>query len=174
FQQQNRVLPLFSDKYFAYDWADARAMYDRIRAMHIPFLCGSTLPWTWRKPPLEFARGTQFTDLLAVSNGDLEEHAYHAIELLQSVAEKRAGGESGVASIRYLEGEQVWSITPDLREAALARRVNPSPEDRGQKPEAFLIRYRDGLEASVLNLNSKTRDYLLAARSKGVTQPLAT
>ena len=30
-----------------------------------------------------------------------------------------------------------------------------------------MIRYRDGLEASVLNLNSKTRDYLFAARVKG-------
>jgi len=44
---------------------------------------------------------------------------------------------------------------------------NPPPPDNGQKAEAFLIRYRDGLEASVLNLNSKTRDYLFAARLKG-------
>ena len=30
-----------------------------------------------------------FDEILAVSNGDLEEHAYHAIELLHSVVERR-------------------------------------------------------------------------------------
>ena len=166
FEAQGRVVPLFSDKYFAYDWADAKAMYDRVRASKIPFLCGSTVPLTWRRPPLEFPRGTEFDELLAVSYSDLEEHAYHAIEMLQSVAERRKGGETGVARVRYLEGDEVWNISPGLRDAALARRVNAAPADRGQKPEAFLIRYSDGLEASVLNLNSKTRDYLFAARRR--------
>ncbi len=174
FERQGRARPLFSDKYLAYDWADANAIYQRTRAMHIPFLCGSTLPWTWRRPPLDFAPGTVFEELLAVSNGDLEEHAYHAIELLQSVAERRRGGETGVAAVRYLEGVEVSGIAPDLREAALARRVNPPPHDRGQKAEAFLVKYSDGLEASIVNLNSKTRDYLLAARVKGSPEPQAT
>ena len=174
FERQGRVLPLFSDKYLAYDWADAKAIYQRTRAMRIPFLCGSTLPWTWRRPPMEFAPGTVFDELLAVSSGDLEEHAYHAIELLQSVAERRRDGETGVAAVRYLEGNEVWGIAPDLRDAALARRVNPPPEDRGQKPEAFLVRYGDGLEASVVNLNSKSRDYLFAARVKGSPELQAT
>ena len=174
FQREGRVRPLFSDKYLAYDWDDANAIYKRTRAMHIPFLCGSTLPWTWRRPPLEFASGTVFEELLAVSNGDLEEHAYHAIELLQAVAERRRGGETGVAAVRYLEGSDVSGIAPDLREAALARRVNPPPQDRGQKAEAFLVKYHDGLEASIVSLNSKTRDYLLAARVKGSPDPRAT
>ena len=34
---------------------------------------------------------TRFTELLTTSYSDLEEHAYHAIELLQSMAERRAG-----------------------------------------------------------------------------------
>ena len=174
FQRQGRVLPLFNDKYLASNWPDANAIYQRARSMRIPFLCGSTLPWTWCRPPLEFAPGTIFDELLAVSAGDLEEHAYHAIELMQSVAEGRRGGETGVAAVRYLEGSHVWGIAPDLRDAALARRVNPPPEDRGQKPEAFLVKYSDGLEASIVSLNSKTRDYLLAARVKGRPEPQAT
>ncbi len=173
-QRQGRVLPLFSDKYLAYDWADAKAIYQRTRSMHIPFLCGSTLPWTWRRPPLDFPPGVVFDELLAVSAGDLEEHAYHAIELLQSVAEGRRGAETGVAAVRYLEGSEVSGIAPDLREAALARRVNPPPQDRSQKPEAFLVKYSDGLEASIVSLNAKTRDYLLAARVKGSPVPQAT
>lgn len=174
FSKQGKVVPFMSDKYLAYTWQDARAMADQIRSMKIPFLCGSTLPWTWRKPAVEFKPGTRFDELLSVSYSDLEEHAYHAIELLQSVAETRKGGETGVAAVRYVEGDEVWKISPQLRDAALSTRVNPPPEDKGQMPEAFLVRYRDGLQAAILNLNSKTRDYLFAAKVAGDTKPRAT
>jgi hypothetical protein len=174
FDASSRAVPLFNDKYLAYDWADAKSMYDRVRQRSIPFLCGSTLPLTWQRPTLSFSPGVEFDELLAVSCGDLEEHAYHAIEMLQSVAERRKGGESGIAQVRYLEGPDVWNISPELRESALSRRVNPPPATPDAKPEAFLIRYASGLQASVLNLNSKTRDYLLAARVKGSSAPQTT
>ena len=174
FEAQRRTVPLFSDKYLAYEWSDARAMYDKVKSAHIPFLCGSTVPLSWRRPPLNVPRGSELDELLAVSYSDLEEHAYHAIEALQSVAETRRGGETGVARVRYVEGEEVWKISPAMRDAALSRRVNAAPEDKGQKPEAFLVRYQDGLEASILNLNSKTADYLLAVREKGEKTPQST
>lgn len=164
FEKQGRVVPLLNDKYLAYEWADAKAMADRIRAMRIPFACGSTVPLAWQRPALELPRSTRFREVLAVSYSDLEEHTYHAIEALQSVAERR--GETGVAKVRYLEGDAVWKLSPDLLNAALSRRVNPPPDDRGQKPEAFQFEYRDGLRASVLNLNSRTRDYLFAAQTE--------
>ena len=179
-EQDGRVVPLHNDKYFAYNWTDAKAMYDRVRAMKIPFMCGSTLPLTWRRPPLEFARGTRFAELLAVSTGDLEEHAYHGIELLQAMAERRAGGETGVAAVRYAEGEEVWGLgrkrewSRDLLEAAIERRVNPPPPASSEPPQAFLVRYRDGSRASILNLNSQTRDYLFAARVEGRAEPAAS
>lgn len=174
FEKRGSVVPLFNDKYLAYAWNDARVMADRVRQMRIPFLCGSTLPWTWRRPALQFAPDSQFDELLSISYSDIEEHTYHAIELLQSVAERRKGGEKGVAAVRYAEGDEVWKISPALRDAALSTRVNPPPEDRGQKPEAILVRYRDGLQASILNLTSKTRDYLFAARLQDDPQPKAT
>ena len=171
-EQDGRVVPLLNDKYFAYDWDDATQMAARIKAMRIPFGCGSTLPLTWRRPPLAFASGTEFDELLAVSYSDLEEHAYHAIELLQAMAERRKGGESGVARIRCVEGEEVWRLADrgewsrELLDAALRHRVNPVPEGEST-PQAILIRYKDGLKATILNLNSHTRDYLFAARVKG-------
>jgi hypothetical protein len=171
FESQGRVLPLLNDKYLAYDWADAKSMADRIRALKIPFACGSTVPMSWQRPPLELPPSPRFDEVLAVSYGDLEEHAYHGIEALQSVAERR--GETGVAAVRYMEDSDVYKISPKLLDAALATRVNPPPEDRGQKAEAFLIRYRDGLQASILNLNSKTRDYLVAARLRNEARPRA-
>ena len=118
FESQGRVLPLLNDKYLAYDWADAKSMADRIRALQIPFACGSTVPLSWQRPPLNLPPAPQFDELLAVSYSDLEEHAYHAIEALQSVAERR--GETGVAAVRYMEGEEVYKISPKLLEAALA------------------------------------------------------
>lgn len=180
FEQDGRVVPMYNDKYFAYDRRDAKSMYDRVRAMRIPFLCGSTLPLTWRRPPLEIDRGARFRELLAVSFGDLEEHAYHGIELLQSMAERRAGGETGVARVRYAAGDELYALATDgewsrdLLDAALSRRVNPPPVGNREPPEGFLVRYRDGTRASILNLNSQTRDYLFAARVEGKATPLST
>ena len=172
FQSNRRVLPLLNDKYFAFDWTDAKAMADTVRAMKIPFLCGSTLPLAWQRPALDLAPKLQFDELLAVSYSDIEEHTYHAIEAMQSVAERR--GETGVAAVRYMEGPDVYRISPELLASALSRRVNPPPEDKAQKAEAFQVRYRDGLRASILNLNSKTRDYLVAFRLRNESVPRST
>ena len=179
-QQDGRIVPLHNDKYFAYEWKDARAIYDTVRSMKIPFMAGSTLPLTWRRPPLKFDRGTQVKEMLAVSNSDLEEHAYHAIELLQGMAERRAGGETGVARVRYAEGEEVWELAQksewsrDLLDAALARRVNPAPQNNHEPPQAFFVKYRDGTPATIINLNSMSRDFLFAARLAGRSELVAS
>ncbi|MEZ5403379.1 MAG: hypothetical protein R2729_27105 [Bryobacteraceae bacterium] len=167
-----RVVPMFSDKYFAYEWDDARRMYDRVKEMKIPFFCGSSLPLTWRRPPLEFRQGIALDEVMAVSFSDLEEHAYHAVELMQAMAEKRRGGETGVTSIRCVEGDEVWRLgdagewSRDLLDAALARRVNSGYGKRAAQPQAILVRYKDGLRGTILNLDGMTRDYLFAAREK--------
>jgi hypothetical protein len=181
FERDGRVVPVFNDKYFAYEWEDARRMYETARARRIPFMAGSTLPLTWRRPPLEFPLGVEFDELLAVSFSDLEEHAYHAVELLQAMAERRRGGETGVAAIRCVQGPEVWDLAErgewsrDLLDAALARRVNQVPRvTTPPAPQAIQVRYRDGLKATVLNLNGHTRDYLFAAREKRRREPRAS
>ena len=178
-REDGRVIPMYQDKYLAYDWADARRTYDCVRSMHIPFLCGSTVPLSWRRPPLDIPLGTRFTELLTTSYGDVEEHAYHGIELLQSMAERRAGGETGVARVRWCGAEELprlagkeWS--KDLLDAALAKRVNTPPASSAVPPQAFLVRYRDGVNGAVLHLDGQTRDYLFAARIQGRAQPIAT
>ncbi|HLJ17083.1 MAG TPA: hypothetical protein VKV15_21500 [Bryobacteraceae bacterium] len=180
FREDGRVVPLYNDKYFAYEWADARKMYDRIRAMKIPCMAGSTLPLTWRRPPLEFPRGIQLDEVLAVSCSDLEEHAYHGIELMQAMAEVRRGGETGVEAVRCIENEAVWKSgergewSQELLNAALTRRVNPVTEDRKAPAQAIQVRYKDGLKGTILNLNGLTRDYLFAARVKGHSEPYSS
>jgi hypothetical protein len=179
-RQDASVIPVYQDKYFAYAWDDAKRTYNLARQMRIPLLCGSTVPLAWRRPPLEIARGTRFTELLTTSYSDIEEHAYHGIELLQSMAERRRGGETGVSRVRHCAGEEVWKLAAEgewsrsLLDAALSRRVNTVPRDGKQPPEAFLIRYRDGLKAAVLHVNAMTRDYAFAARVEGQREPVST
>ncbi|MBK9167892.1 MAG: hypothetical protein IPM24_10550 [Bryobacterales bacterium] len=176
-REDGRVVPLFNDKYFAYEWGDAEKMYRRVKEMRIPFMCGSTLPLTWRRPPLQFPGGVQLEELLAVSFSDIEEHGYHAIELMQAMAERRGGGETGVEAVRCVEGEEVWELarrgdwSRDLMEAALSRRVNPPPDKQRFPLAAIQVKYRDGLKGTVLNLDGQARDYLFAAREKGRAEP---
>ena len=47
-QQDGRVVPMYQDKYFAYAWDDAKHMYDSMKRMRIPVLCGSTVPLAQR------------------------------------------------------------------------------------------------------------------------------
>jgi hypothetical protein len=148
-------------------------MYETVQKMKIPFFCGSSLPLTWRRPPLEFEPGVEVDEVMAVSFSDLEEHAYHGIELMQAMAEKRRGGETGIASIRCVEGEEVWKLgragewSQDLLDAALSRRINQGYGKECRNPQAILVRYEDGLRGTILNLDGMTRDYLFAARMKG-------
>jgi hypothetical protein len=179
-EQDSRIIPMYQDKYFAYEWADAKYMADRIRRMRIPLLCGSTVPLAWRRPPLEIPRATKFTEILTTSYSDLEEHAYHAIELLQSMAERRAGGETGVARVRHAAGDEFQRLAAEgewsrpLLDAALSRRVNAVPDAGKQPPEAFFIRYRDGLKGTVVHSNALTRDYTFAAQIHGRPDPVST
>jgi hypothetical protein len=177
---EGRVVPMYLDKYFAYDWSDARRTYDRVREMRIPFMCGSTVPLSWQRPPLDAPRGTPFTEILATSYSDIEEHGYHGIEALQSMAERR-GKETGVARVRWLGGEDVWRAAKEgewsrgLLDAALARRVNHPPANGSQQPpQAFLIRYRDGLRGALLHLDGETRDFCFAGSIRDRTEPVST
>src|SRR5204863_2044904 len=52
FARVKKSVPFFNDKHLGPVWDDAKWMYDRAREMMIPFLAGSTIPLTWRKPDL--------------------------------------------------------------------------------------------------------------------------
>ena len=156
-------------------------MYDRVRSMKIPFLCGSTVPLSWQRPPLDVPRPTPFTEILTTSYSDLEEHAYHGIEALQSMAERR-GTETGVERVRWVGGEDLDKTAQDgewsraLLDAALARRINdPPPKGSSTRPpQAFLIRYRDGLRGTVMHLDGRTRDFCFAGFIRGRPKPVST
>src|SRR5262249_25523032 len=127
FARHKRVVPIFSDKHLSARWADARWMYDRARELHIPFMAGSSVPVTWRRPALRIPPKTDLVEAIAIGYGPFEGYGFHALEGLQCMVERRRGGEVGVQSVQCLQGEAMWNamdkgvFSRDILEAALAR-----------------------------------------------------
>ncbi|MFH1568980.1 MAG: hypothetical protein ABIL09_13370, partial [Gemmatimonadota bacterium] len=176
FGECGRSVPVFNDKHFAYDFADARWMWDRAAELRIPLMAGSCLPLAWRRPWLEYDLETPVEEAVAVGYGDGEAYGYHTIETLQCMVERRVGGETGVASVQCLVGDEVWRSrdrgewSGELGEAACAAIENKpagSMEEYASKPAVFLIRYRDGLRAAALMLDGYIKDWSYAGRVAG-------
>ncbi|MCS6859690.1 MAG: hypothetical protein NZT92_05150 [Abditibacteriales bacterium] len=181
FQFCGRVVPVFNDKHLSYSWENAKWMYETARQMHIPFMAGSSLPVTWRKPPLELPLDCALEDALAVGYGDVEAYGFHALETLQCMIERRRGGESGVKAVQCLMGDEVWQAGDagrwswKLLQAALATDPKSQAGDvraNVKEPVAFMMEHGDGLQSCVLMLNGQTSEFLFACKLKG--QILAT
>jgi hypothetical protein len=94
-------VPVFSDKHLAATWDDAKWMYDRSRKLLVPFLAGSSLPVTWRKPNVVLPKGCELTGAVQIGYGPAEAYGFHALEALQCMVERRKGGETGVKAVTY-------------------------------------------------------------------------
>ena len=192
FRASGRAVPVFIDKHLSYSRAEAREMVDRAEAQHVPLMAGSSLPVTWRIPPLEVPLGRSFKDVVVASRGDLEIFGFHALETLQCMVERRhrSGRTQGVSSVTCLEGDAVWEAGDkgvwswSLLEHALGRshtrnvgdikqntrdyRPPPAPAQGAlsklRHPTAFVVEYVDGLRATVLILNGHVDDTTIAAR----------
>src|SRR4029079_15617393 len=92
----------------------------------------------------------------------LDSYGFHALETLQCMVERRAGGETGVRTVQCRGGEAFgqagaegrWSEA--LCDAALAAIGGGTRDDIRQhaaEPAVFVIEYRDGLRATVLMLD---------------------
>jgi hypothetical protein len=168
-----RAVPVFNDKHLAYNWPDARWMYDRAAQLGAPFMAGSSLPLAWRNPWLEHPLETPIQEAVAIGYSGLDVYGFHTLETLQCMVERRAGGETGVAAVTCLEGEAVWRAAQEglwsreLAEAACARiedKPAGSMEEHCPQPALFLVEYRDGLRGAILMLNGYVTDMAYAAR----------
>lgn len=176
FEQSGRVVPLFLDKHLADNWADAKFIYDTATRLKIPFMAGSSLPGLWRYPPTDVARDEPLKEIVAVSYHRLDSYGIHALEAVQCLAERRKGGESGVKSVRCLEGEAVWEAGKrglydrELLAAALGRlKERPVPqgkriEDLDPMPVLFVIDYKDGLKARIFTFSTIVNEWAVAWR----------
>jgi hypothetical protein len=191
FERCKKSTPVFNDKHLAATWADAKWMYDKSRELFIPFLAGSSIPVTWRRPPLMLPRGCELTEAVQIGYGPVEAYCFHALEGLQCLAERRRGGETGVNSVECLQGEEMWKAldagrwSKTLLEAALALVPAHAPGDyraptaNAKDAGVFLIEYRDGCRAAVAMLNGWVHEgdggaFVFAGQIKGQNKPVAT
>lgn len=174
-------------------------MVDTARELDFPFLAGSSLPVTWRMPAVDMPHGAAVDELMCVAMGGVDSYDFHALEVMQCMAERRRGGETGVAWVESLRGDAVWKAmeagswrrggwSPDLFTSCLCRSQTlrqpetfshryPTPEQMRQwvsDPVVYRFQYNDGLQATMLLMNGLVGDFTFAARLKGKTEPLST
>jgi hypothetical protein len=139
-------------------------------------MAGSSIPLTWRQPPLELDLGTPVEKAVVAAFGPKESYGFHALETLQCMVERRSGGETGIAAVQCVEGREVWKWTghnhwsKHLLNAALERVENRKPklpQENVSKPILFLVDYLDGLQAAVYLLNGYITDWAFAAQIQG-------
>ena len=188
FRRSGRAVPVYNDKHFSWSWDDAEWMYGQSRALGFPMMAGSSVPVTWRRPPLEFRRGIELDTALSVGYAGIESYGFHTLEVLQCFVERRRGAESGVAAVQCLEGDAAWQAgrdgrwRVDLLAAALAntprlKRANTDPRSlQAADPNAivFLIEYRDGLKAAAYLSRGLVAEFAFAAAVRGQSKPVAT
>lgn len=174
-REAGRLVPVFVDKHLSYSWANAKWMVDTARELRIPLMAGSSVPTTpvsWRRPQVQLPLGSRIHRALVAAGPPLEAYGFHALEALQCIVERRAGGETGVAAVQCLAGEATWQAGREglwdeaLLEGALAvseRRVPGDPRQFAKDPAVFVLEYRDGLRAAVCILGGVTSQRAVAA-----------
>jgi len=73
FERSRKSVPVFNDKHLAATWKDAKWMYDKARELFVPFLAGSSVPVSWRRPPLKLPQA-----LVALDRGGAG-HSWNSI-----------------------------------------------------------------------------------------------
>lgn len=182
FEKYGEVRPVFNDKHLAWNWKDAKHMYDRAKAMKIPLMAGSSVPVAWRVPALELERGCVLEEAAAVGYGHTEAYGFHTLEGMQCMVERRRGGEVGVKRIDVLTGEDIakaekegrWS-SELLKIAAETAPPNRRPRtELGPNSAIWIIEYNDGLKATFGMHTLLAYEFTFAARLAGQEKPAAT
>ena len=176
FRKTGQSVPVFVDKHLADNWADAKWLHDTARKLKVPLMAGSSLPVLWRYPPVDVKRGTKLKEIVAVSYHTLDAYGYHALEMVQCLAERRAGGETGVKQVRTLTGEAVWKAMDNrlfdqtllqdalknLKRSPITSQPNKPLKELVKDPVLFVIEYFDGLRAYILTLNGAVSEWGVA------------
>lgn len=199
FREDGRSVPVFNDKHLSWRWDWAVEMVEIARELAFAFTAGSSLPVTWRMPAIDLPHGADVDEIMCVAMGNIDSYDFHALEVIQCMAERRAGGETGVASMHAIRGDVVWNAMnardwasggwdPGLFEACLCRSQtlaqpesyshrHPTPEQMREwvtEPVVYRFEYNDGLKGTMLLMNGLVNDFTFAARLRGESEPLST
>lgn len=199
FRQDGRTVPVFNDKHLSWNWDWAQEMVDISRELDFAFSAGSSLPVTWRMPAIDLPFGADVEEMMCLAMGGIDSYDFHALEVIQCMAERRRGGETGVVTMHALRGDAVWKAmsqtswadggwNPQLFEACLCRSqtltqpetfshrhpTNEQIQEWVKEPVAYRFEYADGMKATMLLMNGLVDDFTFAAKLKGQAQPLST
>lgn len=173
------------------------------RSRQIALLAGTPLCVTWRLPEVELPLATPLSEALIVVQANpspgqtsppsppssLRGAELQALEGLLPVIERRRSGESGVRSIRFLEGAALWKAGErgewswPLLAAALSRSHSPQGDPvldgrtqdlaglglvpkLARNPRGWLLEHRDGLRSALLVLDGVVADFNFAVRTQ--------
>ncbi|MBI3877894.1 MAG: hypothetical protein HY300_18355 [Verrucomicrobia bacterium] len=152
-------------------------------------LAGTPLAVTWRLPQVDLPKDTQLTEALIVTQGEWPVAEFNALDGLLPVIERRRGGESGVKSMLFLAGDEVWRFGDAKRwswpllASALSRSDSPQGDalkdgrtqdlvglglvpKLAREPRGWFIEHEDGLRTSVLVLDGVVADINFAVQSR--------
>ena len=143
FRDSGRSVPVFNDKHLSWNWEWAKEMVDISRELDFPLLAGSSLPVTRRLPQIDMPLGSKVEEAMCIAVGGVDGYDIHALEAMQSMVERRRGGETGVQWIQAFRGADAvmqalkagsfdaggWD--PDLFRACLCRSHRLVPTRQG-------------------------------------------
>jgi len=178
YEQSGRAVPTFFDKHFSYSWEKTEAIYRRAKKIGFPFMAGSSIPLTIRKPALDPPLETPITEAVTIGYGPADAYGFHTLEGLQCMVERRVGGETGIRSVEWIEGSDIWAWRDSARGSwskpllQEAMRLQPLPqseplEAQAKEPVLFVLNYRDGTKAAALVLTKNTAGFSTVLRVKG-------
>ncbi len=101
FRRNGKVVPVFIDKHLSDNWKDAKHIYDTARELKVPLMAGSSVPGTWRHPPVDVERGARLSEIVGIT--------YGADRLLR-LPRARGGSIAGGAAARGRDGSACRAV----------------------------------------------------------------
>lgn len=182
--QANRYVPIFNDKHLSYSWELGKQMYDTAREKGIPLMAGSSVPLAQRRPDVDIPLESEVVEAVSIHGGPIESYDFHGFELLQSIVERRKGGETGLTALRWLTAEQMleaakrgeWSL--ELAAAAMQAELGPdfnviSLDGPQALRHGLILEYADGLKGVILSVTGGGNRWNVACRLKNQAEPVA-
>jgi len=190
FEEERHSVPYFNHNQLSFSYQEAQSMIKTAERLKIPILAGASLPVTWRLPDVDVPLGATVHEAVMVGVTGFNGTDFDALEAMQSMLERRKGGETGVKSVQLLEGDDVWDAgasgrwSKELLSSALSRSDTPMGltllDGRTQDlvgnnvlpqlvkdPAAYCIEYNDGTRATLLMLNGAIKDFNISVKVEG-------
>lgn len=178
FRESGRVVPVFNDKHLSWDFDLSCQMLAMAEELGFPLYAGSSLTHCPLDPGLPLTPGEGVTEALALFHGDPDNYGFHTMEYVQSLVERRPGGEPGIRALRALEGPAVQAavaageVPRDLLLAALVRHGYPDEDgvipfilERAEGCLLYQLEHRDGLKVYHLALPKFVSRWIAAVRA---------